>query len=97
MINKMKNEMQNQVMKYQVEVWSDEFDREEGFSDKTIMEDTIENVIKEVLDAYHFGGVEDDGGAIEINLLDSNGDWLKSLYHISEDSNDELEELVGLW
>ena len=83
------------VMKYVIEVWSDEFDREEGFSTKyeakSLGLETLEE-IKSFVEQWYSNEVEELLGSIEIIGVDDAGKW-NGLYHISEDSNDELEKL----
>jgi hypothetical protein len=83
------------VMKYVIKVWSDEFDREEGFSTKyeakSLGLETLDK-IKSFVKEWYSKEIEDVLGSIEIIGVDANGSW-HDLYHISEDSNDELEKL----
>lgn len=83
------------VMKYVIKVWSDEFDREEGFSTKyeakSLGLETLEE-IKSFVEQWYSNEVEELLGSIEIIGVDDAGKW-NGLYHISEDSNDELEKL----
>lgn len=83
------------VMKYVIKVWSDEFDREEGFSTKyeakSLGLETLEE-IKSFVEQWYSNEVEELLGSIEIIGVDDAGKW-NGLYHISEDSNDELENI----
>ena len=89
--------MKNKVMNYEIEIWYDADCRDEGFSDKVSPEmfnlETLEEIKEFVEEFYVSQGIEADGGSIEISLTDENGQWVKSLYHISEDSDDKLEEV----
>ena len=85
-------------MKYEIAVWYDADCRDQGLNDKFSPEmfdlETIEEIKEFVEDFYVSQRIEADGGSIEISLLDENGEWVKDLYHISEDSDDKLEKIT---
>ena len=74
-------------------VWEDAYSREEGFSvDYTTDEfklNTIEEVKEYIIDLYECELI-DRRGSIDVDEYNDDGIWLRTLYHISEDSDDEL-------
>ena len=80
---------------YEITVWPDADARDEGWTETHDPSDfdleTLEDIVEYVENLYS-DEVESERGAIEISVINEKGHWVKTLYHISEDTNDEFEK-----
>lgn len=78
-------------MKYCIEIWKDEYHREEGHSYKRWVTNTTLKEVKLIVEHYYIDHFKDVGGSMEI--LDSKK---QVLFHISEDSQHKLEKVLEI-
>ena len=81
-----------------IKVWEDEDCRDQGityeFSTTDVGCKSIGGLIhslQTIYDEY----VKHKKGSIEVELNDDEGEWMKTLYHISEDSNHIVKDVIG--
>ena len=88
---------------YRIQIWPNEECRDQGFSEdftishllETGFYDSIEHLIESIYencqDPMTGKSIMDADGSIELDELDNNGKWKRTFFHISPDSNYELE------
>ena len=74
-----------------ITIWEDEDCRDVGITYELEPSDlgieSIDDLKEGVVSFYDEEGIKKNKGSIEVSLTDDEGEWIKSLYHISEDSN----------
>ena len=82
----------------EIEIWDDAECRDDGInyflSTDDIGCEKIEDVVH-CIQHWYDHQLESSGGCIEVNEIDDEGEWLKTIYHISEDSDDIIKNVVG--
>ena len=81
-----------------ITIWENEACRNEGLTYELEPSDlgieSIDDLKDGIVSFYEDEGIRKYRGSIEVSLNDDEGEWIKDLYHISEDSNDELKETI---
>ena len=96
MINKQKKGIEMKIENIEIEIWDDAECRDEEISYTLSADDIgVESVndIVSCMQIWYDDEVKNKKGSIEIHLNDDDGEWLKTMYHISEDSNDFVRNI----
>jgi len=81
----------------EIEIWDDAECRDHGIayqlSPSDISCESIEDVIHSI-QYWYDEEVKNRRGSLEVHVNDDEGEWLKTIYHISEDSDDIVKEVA---